>query len=88
MKKDIDVAVEIWDIAKQYMIDHDRRDAAGEIICSLIDSSGFAAEDILDSGFQNDRQIKQALKDYFVDDYDLESDNDDEEEFEEYWEDE
>jgi hypothetical protein len=88
MKKDIDVAVEIWDIAKQYMIDQDRRDAAGDIICSLIDSSGFAAEDILDSGFQNDRQIKQALKDYFVDDYTLESDNDDEEEFEEYWKDE
>jgi len=58
---ELNVAFEVWSTVKDQL--KYPRDAAGDVVNCLIDNLGYTSEDIKDSDFVSDPDIKHALVD-------------------------
>jgi hypothetical protein len=66
MSQDLDIASEIWASCKNHIPENELSNAAADAVVVLIDILGCEAEDIKNSGFGQDKEIKVALKGFLT----------------------
>lgn len=83
---ELNIAAEVWSTMKEH-INSDPAVAALEVVNTLIDNLGYSAQDIKESDFWYDKDIKTALADYNIElDEEDEFEEEEEEDDENYWE--
>ena len=83
---DLNVAAEVWLTVKEH-ITKNTAEVADDVVNTLIDVLGYSADDIKNSDFWHDKDIKDILLSYNVEtDEDEDFEDEDEDEDENYWE--